>query len=68
MITMSMLGLINSIFVNKKTATKFERVCWEGIRDRYFGIIQPLRRMKNFVGSFFIFFVLGILMFFIGKA
>ena len=68
LILMVMLNVINILFVNENEANNFSIRCYEGIRDRYTKIIYRLTRFKNFISSFLIFIVLGILIFFIGKA
>ena len=68
LLMMSSLNLINMLFVNEAEANGFSIICYEGIRDRYSKVMFRLVRFKNFVSSFFIFIVLAVLIYFIGKA
>ena len=68
LVLMSMLVGINNILGNKDEADKMQNECWEGIRDRYKTLMFILIKVSNIVDSFMIYIVLGILMFFIGKA
>jgi hypothetical protein len=68
LLMMSSLNLINMLFINEAEANEFNIICYEGIRDRYSKVMFRIVRFKNFVSTFFIFIVLAVLVYFIGKA
>jgi hypothetical protein len=68
LLLMNLLNLINYFFRDKKEVEVMQRICFEGIREKFTQTLYNAIRLKNFVQSYLIFLLLGVLLYFIGKA
>mmetsp|Transcript_34734 Transcript_34734/g.53328 ORF Transcript_34734/g.53328 Transcript_34734/m.53328 type:complete len:348 (-) Transcript_34734:7663-8706(-) len=68
LILMSILNLINVIFINTKEANALTVLCYEGLRARYSKQVYFWLRFKNALSNFFILFVLFAMFYFIVHA
>lgn len=65
---MNLLNLINYLFQDKEKVKKMQQICDDGIKENFTKARYNAIRFKNFIQSYLIFVVLGVLLYFIGKA
>lgn len=68
LLLMNLLNLINYFFRDKKEVEEMQQICFDGIREKFTQTLYNAIRLKNFVQSYLIFVLLGVLLYFIGKA
>jgi len=68
LLLMNLLNLINYLFQDKEEVAEMDRICYEGIREKYTDALYNAMRFKNFIQSNLIFVVLAVLLYFIAKA
>lgn len=68
LLLMNLLNLINHLFQDKEEVKEMQQICDDGIKENFTKARYNAIRFKNFVQSYLIFVVLGVLLYFIGKA
>lgn len=68
LLLMNLLNLINYFFRDKKEVEEMQKICFDGIREKFTQTLYNAIRVKNFIQSYLIFVLLGVLLYFIGEA
>lgn len=68
LILMSLLNLINVLYVDKALVRNLTQHCYEALRNEYSSSVYLMVRIKNFVNKLLVLLVLVSMIYFIGKA
>ena len=68
LLLMNLLNLINYFFRDAEEVTAMEEICFDGIREKFTQTLYNAIRVKNFIQSYLILVLLGVLLYFIGEA
>jgi len=68
LLLMNLLNLINYFFRDAEEVAAMEEICFDGIREKFTQTLYNAIRVKNFIQSYLILVLLGVLLYFIGEA